>query len=79
MNYCSNCGNKLEILIVLFARGKVGVTGIGSLVANSNLEIGMEITTISGKKIKVMANYLEADAVFTERFQELEKRLGGKR
>jgi len=37
----------------------------------------MEITTKSGKKIKVMANYLEADEVFTERFQELEKKVEG--
>jgi len=76
MNYCSNYGNKLEILIVLFGRGKVGATGIGSLAASSNPEIGMEITTTSGKKIKVMANYLEADEVFTKSFQELERKLG---
>jgi hypothetical protein len=35
----------------------------------------MEITTKPGKKIKVMANYLEVDKVFTERFQELEKKV----
>lgn len=64
----------IAVLIVLFGRGKVGATGIGSLAASSNPEIGMEITTTSGKKIKVMANYLEADEVFTERFQDLEKR-----
>ncbi len=67
----------VAVLIVLFGRGNVGATGMGSLAASSAPEIGMEITTKSGKKIKVMANYLEADEVFTERFQELEKKLEG--
>jgi hypothetical protein len=65
----------VAVLIVLFGRGKVGATGMGSLAASSTPEIGMEITTKSDKKIKVMANYLEADEVFTKRFQELEKKV----
>ncbi len=68
----------VAVLIVLFGRGNVGATGMGSLAASSAPEIGMEITTKSGKKIKVMANYLESDEVFTERFQELEEKLEGK-
>ena len=68
----------VAVLIVLFGRGNVGATGMGSLAASSTPEIGMEITTKSGKKIKVMANYLEADEVFTERFQELEEKLEAK-
>jgi len=68
----------VAVLIVLFGRGNVGATGMGSLAASSTPEIGMEITTKTGKKIKVMANYLEADEVFTERFQEIEKKLEGK-
>ena len=68
----------VAVLIVLFGRGKVGATGMGSLAASSTPEIGMEITTKAGKKIKVMANYLEADEMFTERFQELEEKLEGK-
>ena len=69
----------VAVLIVLFGRGKVGATGMGSLAASSTPEIGMEITTKSGKKIKVMANYLEADEVFTERFNEIEQIVNGKR
>ena len=68
----------VAVLIVLFGRGNVGATGMGSLAASSAPEIGMEITTKSGKKIKVMANYLEVDEVFTERFQELEQRVNKK-
>ena len=68
----------VAVLIVLFGRGNVGATGMGSLAASSTPEIGMEITTKTGKKIKVMANYLEADEVFTERFQEIEKKVEGK-
>jgi len=46
----------VAVLIVLFGRGNVGATGIGSLAASSTPEIGMEITIKSGKKIKVMCN-----------------------
>jgi len=60
-------------LIILFGRGQPVATGAGMISMSSSPEIGMEITIKSGKKIKVMANYLEADKVFTERFQELEK------
>jgi len=62
-------------LIILFGRGQPVATGAGMISMSSSPEIGMEITTRSGKKIKVMANYLEADKVFTERFQELEKKI----
>ena len=58
-------------LIILFGRGQPVATGAGMISMSSSPEIGMEITTKSGKKIKVMANYLEADEVFTEHFQEL--------
>ncbi len=62
-------------LIILFGRGQPVATGAGMISMSSSPEIGMEITTRSTKKIKVMANYLEADKVFTERFQELEKKV----
>ncbi len=65
-------------LIILFGRGQPGATGMGILASTSAPEIGMEITIKSGKKIKVMANALEADKVFTEQFQELEKKVEGK-
>ena len=68
----------VAVLIVLFGRGNVGATGMGSHAASSTPEIGMEITTKTGKKIKVMANYLEADDVFTGRFQELEEKVNKK-
>ena len=64
-------------LIVLFGRGQPGATGVGILSGTSAPEIGMEITTNSGERIKVMANYLEADDEFTEKFQELERNLNG--
>jgi hypothetical protein len=69
----------VAVMIVLFGRGKVGATGMGSLAASSTPEIGMEITIKSGKKIKVMANYLEANEVFTKRFQELKEKLEDKK
>jgi hypothetical protein len=62
-------------LIILFGRGQPVATGAGMISMSSSPEIGMEITIRSGKKIKVMANYLEADEVFTERFQTLEKKV----
>jgi len=65
-------------LMILFGRGNAVATGAGMISMTSSPEIGMEITTKSCKKIKVMANYLEADEMFTERFQELEKKLEGK-
>ncbi len=66
-------------LIILFGRGQPVATGAGMISMSSSPEIGMEITIKSGKKIKVMANYLEADKVFTEKFQELEKKVKSKR
>ena len=65
-------------LMILLGRGNAVATGAGMVSMTSSPEIGMEITTKSGKKIKVMANYLEADEVFTKRFQELEKKLKSK-
>lgn len=65
-------------LIILLGRAQPGPTGIGTLTATSSPEIGMEIIANSGKKIKVMANYLESSDEFTERFQALEKRVGKK-
>lgn len=59
-------------LIVLFGKGRPGPTGVGILSGTAAPEIGMEITTNSGERIKVMANYLEADDAFTKRFQALE-------
>ena len=63
-------------LIVLFGRGQSSATGVGILSGTSTAEIGMEITTNSGEEIKVMANYLETDEEFTEKFQQLEENLG---
>ena len=60
-------------LIILFGRGQPVATGTGMISMSSSPEIGMEITLKSGEKIKVMANYLEADKRFTKQFQELEK------
>lgn len=65
-------------LIILFGRGHPGATGVGILTATAAPEVGMELTTNREKKIRVMANYLESDEVFTERFQALEKKLEGK-
>lgn len=65
-------------LIILFGRGQPGATGIGMLSATAAPEVGMEIATNTGKKIRVMANYLESDETFTARFQELEKKVEGK-
>ncbi|MEA2048471.1 MAG: hypothetical protein U9O64_08520 [Campylobacterota bacterium] len=65
-------------LIILFGRGQPGATGMGILAGTSAPEIGMEITTKSGTKIKVMANALESDKEFTKSFQELEKKVEGK-
>ncbi len=62
-------------LIILFGRGQPVATGAGMISMSSSPEIGMEITLKSGKKIKVMANYLEDNKVFSERFQEIEKQL----
>ncbi len=62
-------------LIILLGRGQPGATGIGMITGTSAPEVGMDITTKSGKKIRVMANYLESDEVFTETFQDLEKKL----
>ncbi len=63
------------MLIILFGKGQPGATGMGILASTSAPEIGMEITIKSGKKIKVMANALESDKEFTQRFQELEKKM----
>lgn len=52
--------------------------GAGMISMSASPEIGMEITLKSGKKVKVMANYLEADEVFTQRFQALEERVEGR-
>lgn len=65
-------------LIILFGRGQPGATGVGMLSGTAAPEVGMELTTNTEKKIRVMANYLESDEVFTERFQALEKKLEGK-
>jgi len=65
-------------LMILFGRGNAVATGAGMISMSASPEIGMEITLKSGKKVKVMANYLEADKVFTQRFQALEKRVEGK-
>jgi len=62
-------------LMILFGRGNAVATGVGMISMSASPEIGMEITLKSSKKIKIMANYLEADKVFTQRFQELEKKL----
>lgn len=62
-------------LMILFGRGNPVATGTGMISMSASPEIGMEITLKSGNKIKVMANYLEADEVFTQRFKELEKKL----
>jgi hypothetical protein len=62
-------------LIILFGRGEPVATGAGMISMSSSPEIGMEITLKSGKKIKIMANYLEGNKLFSERFQELEKKL----
>ncbi len=65
-------------LMILFGRGNAVATGAGMISMTSSPEIGMEIMLKSGKKVKVMANYLEADDMFTQRFQELEKKVEGK-
>ena len=65
-------------LMILFGRGNAVATGAGMISMSASPEIGMEITLKSGKKVKVMANYLEADKVFTQRFQALEKKVEGK-
>ncbi len=62
-------------LIMIFGRGNPGSTGLAVLSSISTSEIGMEITTKSGEKIKVMANYLKSDKAFTECFQQLENRI----
>jgi len=62
-------------LIILFGRGQPGATGIGMITGASAPEIGMEITTKAEKKIKVIANYLESDEVFTEHFKEIEHKM----
>ncbi|WP_296824780.1 hypothetical protein [Sulfurovum sp.] len=62
-------------LIILFGRGQPVATGAGMISMSSSPEVGMEITIKSGKRIRVMANYLEADKVFTKRFQELEHKM----
>lgn len=59
-------------LIILFGRGQPGATGIGLLTGTAAPEIGMEITSQSGKKVRVMANYLKGDELFTKKFQQLE-------
>ena len=64
-------------LIMIFGRGSPGSTGISIISSTSAPEIGMEIITKSGDKIKVMANYLKSDKAFTERFQELVNRMKG--
>jgi len=65
-------------LMILFGRGNAVATGAGMISMSTSPEIGMEIMLKSGKKVKVMANYLEADDVFSQRFQALEKKLEGK-
>jgi len=62
-------------LIILFGRGQPVATGTGMISMSSSPEIGMEIATKSGKRIRVMANYLEADEVFTKHFKELEHKV----
>lgn len=62
-------------LIILFGRGDVGPTGWGLIAGSSTPEIGMEMKTRNGNKIRIMANYLITNALFTKRFQALEKKL----
>jgi len=61
-------------LLILFGKGEPIATGAGLISMSSAPEIGVEILTKSGKKIKVMQNYLEADKMFIKRFKELENR-----
>lgn len=62
-------------LIILFGRGQPIATGAGMISMSSSPEIGMVITTKKGQKIQVMANYLNSNKMFTERFKELRKQV----
>lgn len=61
-------------LMILLGRGDPVAAGAGMISMSASPEIGMEVTTKFGQKIKVMANYLEADDAFTERFRALEEK-----
>ena len=61
-------------LIILLGRGKPVATGAGLISMSSSPESGMEITTKSGKQIRIMENFLKKNRAFTKSFQELVKR-----
>lgn len=61
-------------LIILLGRGKPVATGAGLISMSSSPELGMEITTKSGKKIRIMENFLKKNKEFIKSFQELIKR-----
>jgi len=63
----------IGIIITILGRGDPGTTGIGIFSLFSTPETGIEITTVSGEKIRIMTNFLHADKEFTKRLQELAK------
>jgi multisubunit Na+/H+ antiporter MnhG subunit len=65
-------------LIILLGRGNIGAIGLGLITASSASEIGMEITLNSGKRLRIMANYLQSDTQFTQRFQALKEAIDQK-